>query len=356
MALRNKHNPGKRPLKTLDRVLSKAGIGSRTETREWIAAGRIEVNGKQAQSAEQWIDLDRDVVSLDGKPIEGAPKKYVLLYKPKGYLTTYKDPDGRPTVYDLIQGLPEYMVPVGRLDLDTSGLLILTNDTQFAERVMNPDHKVSKTYLVKASGRLSEEQMERLRQGVELEDGVTRPAEVRQVRQDEGKTVLELVLTEGRNRQVRRMIEAVGSRVRKLVRTAIGPVTIGKLEIGKYRPLEREEVNALAGVEWIKPATERRRKPPARDARVRGGEDTRGGRESRTRRSGDGTAPAPAAKRAPRSGGRFEERPRPPVRSPRSGARDAPASGGPRPDGRGKARSGPAKSTRRPSRPPGRGK
>src|SRR5262245_43983260 len=120
-----------RPLKTLDRVLSKAGIGSRTETRSWIGAGRVQVNGKVIRTPDHWVDLARDTVSLDGNPVERAESVYVLLYKPKGYLTTYKDPEGRPTVYDLLAGVPEYVVPVGRLDLDTSGLLILTNDTQF---------------------------------------------------------------------------------------------------------------------------------------------------------------------------------------------------------------------------------
>ncbi len=234
----------KRPLKTLDRVLSKAGAGSRTEARSWIGAGRVAVNGKVIQTPDHWVDLVRDKVTLDGKPLRNAKKVYLLLYKPKGYITTYKDPEGRPTVYDLLEGAP-HVVPVGRLDLDTSGLLILTNDTQFAERIMNPDYKVAKTYLVKASGVLTDEQLERLRTGVELSDGMTRPAVVKRVRDRDKSTFLEMTITEGRNRQVRRMLEAVESRVRKLVRTAIGPVGIGDLEIGKWRELTREEIRAL---------------------------------------------------------------------------------------------------------------
>ena len=235
------------PLKTLDRVLSKAGAGSRTEARSWIGAGRVAVNGKVIQTPDHWVDLNRDKVTLDGKPLQQAKRVYLLLYKPKGYLTTFKDPEGRPTVYDLLQGAP-HVVPVGRLDLDTSGLLIMTNDTQFAERIMNPEFKIRKTYMVKASGVLTGEQLERLRSGVELSDGLTRPAGVKRIRDRDKSTFLEITITEGRNRQVRRMLEAVESRVRKLVRIAIGPVGIGDLEIGRWRELTKAEVRALTEV------------------------------------------------------------------------------------------------------------
>ena len=234
----------KRPLKTLERVISKAGLGSRTEARRWIADGRVEVNGKRVQTPDHWVDFARDKVTLDGKPVRPGEKVYLLLYKPKGYLTTYKDPEGRPTVYDLIAGAG-WVSPVGRLDLDSSGLLILTNDTQFAERLGNPEYKVPKTYQVKASTRLDDEQLERLRRGVTLSDGPTRPAIVKRLR-DSGKyTFLEITITEGRNRQVRRMLEAVSSKVLKLVRTAIGPVRIGELKIGTYRELSEAEVKRL---------------------------------------------------------------------------------------------------------------
>jgi len=193
------------------------------------------------------VDLDKDRVTIDGRPLRAAVKIYILLYKPKGYLTTYKDPEGRPTVYDLIAGVGTWLSPVGRLDLDTSGLLLLTNDTDFAERVTNPGHKVPKTYQVKASTLLSEAQIERLRQGVILNDGPTQPATVSRLRDSAKYTVLEMTITEGRNRQVRRMIEALGSKVLKLVRTAIGPIRIGDLEIGKWRKLTTDEVVALRG-------------------------------------------------------------------------------------------------------------
>jgi len=236
-----------RPLKTLERVFSKSGIGSRTDARSWIGAGRVRVNGRIVKNPDHWVDLERDRITLDGKPLQAAAKLYILLYKPKGYLTTYRDPEGRPTVYDLVKDAGAWLSPVGRLDLDTSGLLIMTNDTAFAERVMNPEHKVAKTYRVKASPRVSDEQMELLRRGVQLDDGPARPAEVQRVRESAEHSFLDLTITEGRNRQVRRMLEAVGSKVSKLVRTAIGPVRIDELPIGEWRALTPEEIVALGG-------------------------------------------------------------------------------------------------------------
>ena len=239
--------PDQRPLKTLERVLSKAGLGSRTQARQWIGAGRVRVNGKLIQTPDHWVDLERDRVTLDGKPVRAQERLYLLLYKPKGYITSHGDPEGRPTIYDLIGDLGAWVVPVGRLDQDTSGLLILTNDTQFANRVMDPEFKVAKTYLVKCSTLVADEQIEQLRNGVELKDGPTRPALVTRVRDSAKYTHLEITITEGRNRQVRRMIEAIESKVLKLVRIAIGPVRIGELEIGKYRELSAAEINALSG-------------------------------------------------------------------------------------------------------------
>lgn len=225
--------------------MSKAGLGSRTEARGWIGAGRVRVNGKVVQTPDHWVDMDRDRVTLDGKPVRPAKKIYLLLYKPKGYLTTYTDPHGRPTVYDLVRDAGVWLVPVGRLDLDTTGLLLMTNDTDFAERLTNPDYKVPKTYEAKCAGLLDDEQIARLRAGVELSDGPTRPALVDRLR-DSGKyTHLRIVLGEGRNRQVRRMVEAIGSKVLKLTRVAIGAVRIGELQIGKWRHLTAAELRSL---------------------------------------------------------------------------------------------------------------
>ncbi|MCS7044327.1 MAG: rRNA pseudouridine synthase [Bryobacteraceae bacterium] len=235
----------KRVLKTLDRALSRLGFCSRTEAAEWIRGGRVRVNGRAQTDPETWVDLDRDRITVDGRPLAPSRRIYLLLYKPKGYLTTWRDPQGRPTVYDLLGKLRQWIFPVGRLDLDTSGLLLMTNDSEFAELISNPDYHVPKTYLVKASTLLSDAQLAALRHGVELKDGRTRPAEVIRLRDSGGRTFFEITITEGRNRQVRRMVEAVGSKVLKLVRTAIGPVRIGSLEIGKWRTLTPAEVRAL---------------------------------------------------------------------------------------------------------------
>jgi pseudouridine synthase len=246
--MREKRGPAEtRSLKTLERVLSKAGLGSRTVARGWIGEGRVVVNGTTIRNPDHWVDPQRDRIAVDGKALRSVAKAYILLYKPKGYLTTRRDPEGRLTVYDLTGDVGTWLSPVGRLDLDTSGLLLMTNDTDFAERIANPEHKAPKTYQLKAATLLSDEQIDRLRGGIELSDGPARPAEVKRLR-DRGKhTFLEMTITEGRNRQVRRMVDAVGSKVLKLVRVAIGPVRIGDLEIGKWRPLTEAEVRVLMG-------------------------------------------------------------------------------------------------------------
>jgi pseudouridine synthase len=215
------------------------------EAREWIGAGRVSVNTRTERNPDRWIDLERDRIRFDGKPLEWREKVYVLLYKPTGYLTTYRDPAGRPTVYDLIADLGTFVSPAGRLDLDTSGLLLLTNDTQVAERVTNPDSHVPKTYLVKASVRLSDEQLQQLQDGVELKDGRTRPARVERIRDSAKYTHFEITLTEGRNRQVRRMVESLGAKVLKLVRVRIGSIAIGSLQIGRWRRLTPAELEDL---------------------------------------------------------------------------------------------------------------
>jgi len=234
-------------LKTLERVLSKAGVGSRTDAARWVRAGRVKVNNRVVRDPDHWVDMERDRVRLDDRPLQTRERLYLLLYKPAGYLTTYRDPQGRPTVYDLIADAGAFVSPVGRLDLDTSGLLLMTNDTQLAERVTNPDSHVPKTYLVKASTLLTDEQLQQLRDGIELSDGATRPARVARVRDSAKYTHFEITLTEGRNRQIRRMVEALGATVLKLVRVKIGPISIGTLSIGKWRLLTPREVHALKG-------------------------------------------------------------------------------------------------------------
>ena len=181
-----------------------------------------------------------------------AELRYLLLYKPRGYLTTYRDPVGRPTVYELIGDAGQFVGTVGRLDLDTSGLLLLTNDNDLAEAVTNPARHLPKRYLVKAANLLSDEQLQNLMRGVELSDGRTRACEVRRVRDSAKYSFLELTITEGRNRQVRRMLEAIGSKALKLVRVGIGPLTLAGLTIGRWRELSAIEIAQLRKLAGVK--------------------------------------------------------------------------------------------------------
>lgn len=226
-------------------MLSRSGLGSRTEAREWIGDGRVRVNGLLITDPDHWLDPSKDQVTVDGKPLGAKRIIDILLYKPTGYITAYKDPDGRPTVYDLLTGVDSFVATAGRLDLDTSGLLILTNDTDFANLITSPQSHVPKTYLVKTAAKLTDGQLDQLRNGIELKDGPTRPALVTRLRDSANKTFLEITLTEGRNRQVRRMIEALGTHVSKLVRVKIGEVEIGALPIGHWRPLKPQEKRHL---------------------------------------------------------------------------------------------------------------
>jgi len=206
----------------------------------------LKVNGTVVRDPELWVRPDRVALHLDGQRLKPARKAYMLFYKPKGVVTSHGDPAGRKTIYDYLGDIGNWISPVGRLDKDTSGLLLLTNDTEFADYITNPNSKVPKTYLVKASGILSEEAVIRLNSGVEMKRGDwASPINVRRV-EDRGKyTWLEVVLAEGKNREVRRMIEAVGFKVLKLVRTGIGPLTFAGLEVGKWRELRTNEVAAL---------------------------------------------------------------------------------------------------------------
>jgi len=231
---------------TLDRVLSRMGLTSRTSAREAIVAGRLKVNGRVVRDPDIWVQPARDVVLLDGNRVKPAHKTYLLFYKPKGVITSHGDPGGRKTVYDYLDESLRWLAPVGRLDKDTSGLLLMTNDTAFADFVTKPESNIRKTYLVKTSGLLTDEVIARLAAGIEMKRGdKAQPVRVRRT-EDRGKyTWLEVVLTEGKNREVRRMIEAVGFKVLKLVRTRIGSLTLAGLEVGKWRVLSPAEVAAL---------------------------------------------------------------------------------------------------------------
>ncbi|HEV2499065.1 MAG TPA: pseudouridine synthase [Terriglobia bacterium] len=231
---------------TLDRVLSRFGVASRSEAQQAIRSGRLKVNGRVIRDPEFWVRPEQDAVHLDGRRLKPARKTCLLFYKPKGVITSHGDPGGRKTVYDCLGDTGQWLFPVGRLDKDTSGLLLITNDTEFADFITNPASGVPKTYRVKTSGLLPDDVIAKLQGGIEMKRGDwAHPLSVRRL-EDRGKyTWLEIVLTEGKNREVRRMIEAVGFKVLKLVRTGIGPLTLVGIEVGKWRPLTQAEVSGL---------------------------------------------------------------------------------------------------------------
>jgi pseudouridine synthase len=237
-----------KPRVTLDRVLSRAGIASRTTTREWIADGRVKVNGRVIRNPEHWVESGKDVVHFDGMRLRAEKKIYVALNKPTGVVTSHGDGQKRPTVYDYLKKLDRWVFPVGRLDLDTSGLLILTNDTEFGDQLLSPDSKIPKTYYVKVAGRVTIDEYFLLAHGLDIGRGEsTSPAVVRESRQTEKYTWFELTITEGKNRQVRRMCEAIGHAVLKLVRIRIGDFELGKLPVGEFVKLEPRELGTLLG-------------------------------------------------------------------------------------------------------------
>lgn len=245
----HRQNGGSKPAKdrvTLDRAFSKAGMFSRTEALTKIKSGAVKVNGKVVREPASWVSLSRDSIQCDGQLLRERRKIYLMLYKPTGVVTSHGDPGQRRTVYDLLTGLKEWVFPVGRLDLETSGLLIMTNDTALGEKMTNPFSKVPKTYQLKINFHPTQEQLEQLRHGIKLASGeTTLPASVKELRRNDKYSFLELVLVEGKNRQVRRMIEALGGRVMKLVRTRIGNLALGNLPIGQYRALSRRELAEL---------------------------------------------------------------------------------------------------------------
>jgi pseudouridine synthase len=235
-----------KPRVTLDRVLSRAGIASRSTTREWIEAGRVKVNGRVVRNPDHWVETGKDHVRFDGNPVSQEKKVYVALNKPAGVVTSHGDNRSRPTVYDLLRKLDRWVFPVGRLDMDTSGLLILTNDTRFGEELLNPASKIPKTYYVKVAGVMDPGKYFDLAFGLDIGRGETsRGAIVREVRRSEKYTWFELSISEGKNRQVRRMCEAVGHIVLKLVRIRIGGLALGDLPVGEFRELTPRELRKL---------------------------------------------------------------------------------------------------------------
>lgn len=232
----------------IQKVLADQGICSRREAERLIAAGKVKVNGHPVGLGDK-MDPDYDKVSIDGRNVRIVRKRqytYIMLHKPRGYLTTRSDDRGRKTVMDLVADVPAMLRPVGRLDKDSEGLLLMTDDGAFINLLTHPSGGVGKLYRVTVNPRATEEQVVQMASGVVLDDGVrTQPCVIHVVTDEPGRTVLEITLHEGRNRQIRRMCSAVGLQVVRLKRSAEGPVKLGMLQPGEYRELKRSEVSAL---------------------------------------------------------------------------------------------------------------
>ncbi len=229
----------------LQKVLSAAGLGSRRACEELITAGRVEVDRATVSQLGTRVDPHRQEIRVDGEPLPQPKRVYYAVNKPAGVVSTHRDPDHRERVIDLVPGDPEGLITVGRLDLGSEGLILVTNDGDLANRLTHPRYGVHKTYRVQVAGRPERETLATLRQGIHLAEGVAHveSAEVKSHRKQ--STILELVLAEGRNREIRRMLARLGHKVIRLVRIAVGPVRLGELPPGAYRPLTRQEVVAL---------------------------------------------------------------------------------------------------------------
>ena len=229
----------------LQKFLSEAGIASRRKAEEMIRSGLVKVNGKIANIGDS-VDPKTDSVSVGGKKVKKENSlRYILLNKPRGYVTTTDDDLGRKCVLELVSGVKERIYPVGRLDMISEGALILTNDGEFANALMHPSKHVPKTYRVTVRPGITSEQVDILSTGVDIDGRMTAPADVRVLSKEDGRAVLEIVLYEGRNRQIRRMCEALELEVARLKRTAVGSVKLGMLKTGEWRDLTPQEVESL---------------------------------------------------------------------------------------------------------------
>ena len=240
----------------VQKLLATAGFASRRGCETLIRDGRVTVNGKSIEIGAS-ADPAVDVVALDGERIRMEAPTYWILHKPAGVVTTLRDPHGRQSVRDLIPPAAGRLHPVGRLDRDSSGLLLLTNDGALTQRMLHPTHESEKEYRVTVRGEIDEKALDKLRKGVHLEDGPSAPTRVEKVRyeKDQGNTTFHLVLTEGRKRQVRRMMLLLGHPVRKLVRVRVGPIVLGRLAAGAARPLRGDEIRSLQSyVAKLKPS------------------------------------------------------------------------------------------------------
>ncbi len=310
----------------IQKYLSDRGILSRRKTEEYIKAGRIEVNGHKA-AAGYAVDPANDIIAIDGQRVEIAARKrdvYLMLNKPRGYVTTTSDDKGRKCITELLEGFNERVYPVGRLDMGSEGLLLLTNDGDFANYIMHPSHHVSKTYRATVRPDVTDEQAAQLAAGVDIgQDGnreMTAPAVVQVVSKEPGRVVLQITIREGKNRQIRRMCEAVGLEVARLRRISIGPIKLGMLQPGEWRELTPKEVGALRGAvkEMPTPAKTASRgaaaqKPySSKPYSKEGGGFKDGPRPYKRREEGEGQGQKPyQSKPYSKEGGGFKDGPRP---------------------------------------------
>ncbi|MFW5998125.1 MAG: pseudouridine synthase [Halanaerobiaceae bacterium] len=232
-------------MERLQKYMAHAGVASRRKSEEIIAEGRVEVNGRVVTEMGTKINPEKDEIKVDGKVINKEKVVYILLNKPEGFVTTVDDPQGRKTVLDLINDIPQRIYPVGRLDRDTSGLLLLTNDGELTYKLTHPSYEINKRYMVVVSGSVSKKDLNKLEQGIELDDGLTAPAQVKLINKNNKTTIFSLTIHEGRNRQIRRMCYKIGHEVKELTRVAIGFLTINNLKTGNYRHLSENEVRKL---------------------------------------------------------------------------------------------------------------
>jgi len=230
----------------LQKVIAEAGLASRRKAETLITEGRVTVNGRLIRELGTRVDRARDHIKVDGRHLKPTqPQTFVMLHKPDGVLSAMSDPKGRPTIGDLLHGIGPRVFPVGRLDFDSEGLILLTNHGELAQALLHPRYHVPKTYRIKVKGILTEEEMQALERGVKLDDGPTGKAIVKKVRKVEKNSWIDLTIYEGRKHQVKRMLEAVRHPVIKLIRIRFGPLMLGDLPVGRYRYLTDLEANAL---------------------------------------------------------------------------------------------------------------
>ena len=232
----------------INKYIALCGVASRRKAEELILAGRVTVNDEVMTELSYKVDEENDIVKVDDKLIKEENKLvYILLNKPEGYITTVKDQFDRPSVLDLVSDIKERVYPIGRLDYETSGLLLLTNDGDLTYKLTHPKHEVDKTYVARVKGKLTKEEIERFKTGLKIEDYTTAPAKVKVIKYDEQRdsSLLEIKIHEGKNRQVRKMCKAINHPVLRLRRSAMGKIKIGDCEIGKYRYLTEDEIKYL---------------------------------------------------------------------------------------------------------------